>query len=121
MADTSDDGRIGEKEFKRYILETIYAEADANRDKKITFEEWKEANPDADKGKFRLPDRNSDGSITPEEVKRYFDRTGDLEELFNKIDANNDGYVTPEEAEDFKAKSDTSGTKMQNLSRAINQ
>ncbi len=71
--------------------------ADANQDSKITFDEWKAANPDAEKRKFRQPDRNRDGAVTPQEAKRHFDRYGTLKDLFDRIDANNDGYATREE------------------------
>ena len=118
IADTSGDGRVESAEFGRYMLEAIYAEADANRDKKITFEEWKAANPDAEQGKFKAPDRNRDGVVTPQEAKRHFDRQGTMEDLFDKIDANNDGYVTREENAAFKKKLEAqSGTPLQKLSR----
>jgi len=119
MADTSGDGRVGQAEFERYMLEAIYAAADANKDSRITFEEWKEANPDAEQWKFRQPDRNRDGAVTPQEAKRHFDRQGTLEDLFDKIDTNNDGYASREEVQAFKEKLEAqSGTQMQKLSRA---
>ena len=47
LADSNDDGSVSPAEFDRYMLEAIYTEADANADKKVTFEEWKAANPGA--------------------------------------------------------------------------
>ena len=118
IADSSGDGRVESAEFKRYMLESVYAEADANRDKKITFEEWKAANPEAEEKKFKAPDQNNDGVVTPEEAKRHFDQQGTMEDLFDKIDTNDDNYVTREESAAFNKKlEEQSGTALQKLSR----
>ncbi len=69
MADTDKDDRISPAEFERYMLEAVYAEADADSNSQITYEEWQAANPDADKAKFYAPDKNGDKVVTPEEAK----------------------------------------------------
>ena len=122
MADTSGDGRLDLAEFKRYMLEAVYAEADANGDKKVTFEEWKAANPDAKIEKFRAADKNGDGVVTPEEARQYFDRQGTMEDLFGKIDSNSDGHLGKEEVAKFMNRlAEQSGTAIQKLSNATKE
>ena len=121
MADTNDDKAVSLDEFDRFMLESIFAEADADGDKKVTFEEWKAANPDAEKSKFSAPDTNKDGVVTPQEAKDHFDRQGTMKDLFNKIDTNGDGLVTRDEVAAYKEKLEAqSGTKLQKLSRSLN-
>ena len=118
MADTNGDGRLDLAEFKRYMLEAVYAKADANGDKKVTFEEWKAVNPDAKIEKFREADKHGDGFVTPEESKQYFDREGTMEDLFKKIDSNSDGYLSQEDVANFmKRAAEQSGTAYQKMSR----
>ena len=120
MADTNKNDSVSQAEFERYMLETIYAEADSDRDSKITFEEWLAANPDAKESRFKAPDRNSDGGVTPAEAKAHFDRQGTLKDLFSQIDTNDDGALSREEIVAFKEKmAPMSGTPMQKLSNSI--
>ena len=120
LADADKDSKVSPAEFDRYMLEAIFAEADANSDSKVTFEEWKSANPDADPVKFKVPDTDKDGSVTPAEAKRHFDRVGTMADLFAKIDTGGDGYLTKEEVRAFKQKleSQSGSTPIQKLSNA---
>lgn len=119
-ADTDKSGTVSEAEFERYMLEAIYAEADANGDSKVVFDEWVKVNPDAEKAKFKAPDRNRDGAVTPDELKRHYARYGTMKDLFKKIDTNKDGQLTQEEVAAFKKKMDaqSGSTEIQRLSQA---
>jgi Ca2+-binding EF-hand superfamily protein len=118
-ADTNKNGSVSKSEFERYMLEAIYAEADANRDSKITFEEWKAANPETKKSRFKAPDTNSDGSITPAEAEAHFDRQGTLDDLFSQIDTNGDKSLSRAEIVAFKEKmAALSGTPIQKISQS---
>jgi hypothetical protein len=103
-ADTDGSKLVSKKEFERYLLETVYAEADTNRDSRITFAEWKIANPEAEKSKFNGADANKDGSITPTEAQAHFRLEGTIDDLFAKIDVNKSGDVTEAEIEAFMSK-----------------
>ena len=104
VADTDKDGRVSPQENERYMLEAIYAQADADGNSKITFEEWRQANPNADKEKFGYADLNNDGAVTPSEAEAHFDKMGTMADLFDKMDADDSGFVTRAEADAFNDK-----------------
>ncbi len=123
IADTDADERISRSEFERYLLESIYQEADTDGDAQITFEEWRVANPDAERGKFKLPDSNRDSVVSPAELRAYFDREDKLDGLFDKIDTGGDGYLDNAEVEAFQAKveAQAGSTDLQKLSRTASK
>lgn len=102
-ADTNDDGKVSKSEFKRYVLERVYADHDHNGDKQVTLKEWKRKNRNEDESKFSNADKNGDKVVTPEELKSLYYGYGTLDQLFRKIDANRDGYLSFEEITEFKA------------------
>ena len=120
FADTNNDGTISSEEFDRYMMEAVYGEADTNKDSKITWTEWKTANPGADKRKFSQPDTNRDQVITPAEAKAHFERQGTLDDLFDKIDTGDDDMLDREEVRKFKEKMEaqSGSTPLQKLSQA---
>ena len=118
LADTNDDRKVSQAEFEGYMLETIFAIADTDEDSKITFNEWKAANPDAQPKRFNAPDTNRDGSVTPAEAKAHFKRQGTLEDLFQQIDTDRDGYLSRQEVLAFKKDLDSkTETLLQQLSK----
>ena len=102
------------------MMEAIYTEADANRDSKITLEEWSAANPDSNKDNFYGSDSNNDKVISPQEAKAFFDESKVLDEIFANIDSDGDGKATKAEVNAFMDKLDTmEGTKMQKISNTV--
>jgi hypothetical protein len=119
LADSSDDQKVSPKEFETYMLEAVFAEADADGNSLVTFEEWKAANPDAEPAKFFAPDANGDKMVSPQEAKAHFAKLGTWADLFDQIDTDRDGYITSAEAVAFKEKmAAQSGTPVQKLSKA---
>lgn len=123
MADSDDDGSVSPAEFDRFMLESIYAEADTDYNKEITFDEWKAANPGADPTKFSAPDTNGDDVVTPEEAQAHFEKTGTLDDLFGQMDSDEDGAVTEAEAIAFKEKlaAQSGSTDLEKLSNLSQQ
>ena len=120
IADTDESGSVSPDEFKRFMLEAIFIEVDADGDAKVTFAEWRAANPSADESKFTAPDANRDETITPAEVKAHFEREGTMEELFSRIDTNGDDSLSREEVAAFKNKlAAESGTPLERLSKTL--
>ena len=123
MADADEDGRVSPAEFSRYMLEAIFAAADADGDAKVTFEEWQKANPDAEKNKFYAPDKDGDKMVNPEEAKAHFERQGTMTDLFKKIDTDKDGYLSREEVVAFteKMEAQSGSTQLQKLQQATSE
>ena len=122
LADSNDDLKVSPQEFETYMLEAVFAEADADGNSQVTFEEWKAANPDAEPAKFRAPDTNRDQMVSPQEAKAHFAKQGTWADLFDQIDTDNDGYITSAEAAAFKKKlAAQSGTPIQKLSKATDK
>ena len=123
MADSDDDGSVSPAEFDRFMLEAIYAEADTDYNKEITFDEWKAANPGADPVKFSAPDTNGDDVVTPEEAQAHFEKAGTLDDLFDQMDSNDDNAVSEAEAVAFKEKlaAQSGSTDLEKLSNLSQQ
>lgn len=122
LADTTPDGVVDQAEFERYMLEVIYSEGDRDADSRITFAEWKIANPDADKARFAEADADGDGAITPDEARLHFKNQKSLDDLFSKVDADSSGGISREEAKAFLSRMESeAGTKMQQIKKAADQ
>jgi Ca2+-binding EF-hand superfamily protein len=122
LADSNDDLKVSPKEFERYMLESVFAEADGDGNGQVTFEEWKAANPDADPDKFRAPDTNGDKMVSPEEAEAHFKKEGTWADLFDQIDTDSDGFISSAESVAFKEKmAAQSGTSIQKLKQASSQ
>ena len=85
VADRNDDQKVSPAEFEVYMLESVFAEADADGNSQVTFEECKAANPDAEPAKFRARETKHDKIVSPDEAKSHFGKLGTWDELFDKI------------------------------------
>jgi len=123
VADADGSGKIAKPEFERFMLESIFSEADANGDSKVSYEEWKVINPDTEKEKFSKPDADKDGLVTPEEMKAYFAGKDTFGTLFEKIDVNGDKGLDREEVETFykKAEQAAGSNSLQKISNAASE
>ncbi len=122
QADLDGDGKLSRPEVARVFLIAIFTAGDANGDSKITFAEWTEVDPKADKAAFALRDKDGDGAVTPEELKAYAEGKKSFDKLFTAIDTSKDDFVQKEEAVVFhenlsKAEGKTEVEKLINYSK----
>lgn len=104
QADRDSDGKLSRQELGLVFLTAIYTTGDQNGDAKITFEEWVQVDPKADKAGFGLRDKDGDGAVTPAELKAYAEGKKSFDALFLAIDTSKDGFVQRDEAVAFHAK-----------------
>lgn len=101
QADTDRDGVLSKAEFSLVLLEATFAAADANGDAKITWDEWKAADPSAVKSKFTACDANKDGVVTPAELRQWTEANKAFDQIFTAIDTDGDGKISQPEAKAF--------------------
>lgn len=121
--DTNRDGSASCDEFCAYMKQEVFTCVDANKDAKVTRQEWQAVNPKVDEAKFRRADRSGDGSITRTEADAAFEREGSLKKLFRKIDADSNGSLSRAEVADFRSevRQQTGATPVEKISKAANQ
>ena len=94
-ADTDKDGKISLAEFTAFRTEQLkknFAKMDANSDGFLTKEEISKGKAPA---WFDGADANKDGKLSVDEF--VASRGADLQKEFAKLDGNADGFLTPEE------------------------
>jgi Ca2+-binding EF-hand superfamily protein len=122
QADKDSDGKLSKPELGSVLLIAVFAAGDADGDSRITWDEWKNVDPQAKPGEFALRDRNSDGAVTADELKAYSDSKKSFDKLFASMDKSGDGFVDRAEAKEFHhammaAEGETEMEKLFNYSR----
>ncbi len=97
-ADKDGNGLLSNVEFSNYTLRAIFAQADANSDGQVTFEEWTIINPNAKKNLFLELDADRNSSVSFAEAEKHFKDKQIGESLFRDIDSNKDGGISRDEA-----------------------
>jgi Ca2+-binding EF-hand superfamily protein len=113
VVDKNSDGSVTMQEMVEAFPgsgEKVFHRVDADKDGKITKEEWsvwQEREVKKGSGKaarkvkenyqvgFAVVDKNSDGSVTMQEMVETFPGSG--EKVFHRVDADKDGKITKEE------------------------
>lgn len=90
FAETGKTCSSKEKKACKYI-----ENMDANKDGKVSFNEFKEARASSAKKKFDRLDRNGDGFISNEDKKSKFKKHAG--QFFKMADSNNDGVLSKQE------------------------
>lgn len=103
QADINADGKLSRDEGRNFLVSTIFATRDINKDHVLTKAEWNSENdPDAAKV-FRECDANKDGKVTLEEALSHAKKTGYRDATLMTADTNIDGFISREEAKAFYA------------------
>ena len=105
--DTDSNAAISEAEFSTYMQsrreerhKDHFEHMDANKDGKVSKDEFLTSNQERAQRMFERMDRDNDGQLSNEELaprKNHQHRFG--KKVFSKLDANGDGQVTQEESQ----------------------
>ena len=104
LADADKDGRVTKAEFDNFMSDSTFLRYDANRDGKVTFEEWKAADPTADMPTFKAIDTDGSGGVSPEEGRAAVRRKRTFDGLFAEVDTRKDGVIDRSESANFSEK-----------------
>jgi hypothetical protein len=101
IGDANGNGTLSKEEFEALMSSWTFKRYDANKDGKVTFDEWKAADPTADMATFKKLDANGAGFVTLEEGLAAVRRAGTFNELFDAIDTRKDGVIDQAEAKAY--------------------
>ena len=101
-ADENKDGKLSRGEASDYLVSEIFASRDANRDARMTPQEWSggDSARDAD---FKKRDANHDGIVTIDEAIKYGRDQGIANQIVREADKNKDGALDKAEMEAYQA------------------
>jgi Ca2+-binding EF-hand superfamily protein len=102
-ADTNHDGRLDRNEISDMLVTEIFNGCDANKDGKLTKEEWLVPGAESGIKSFAGADTNHDGVVTLKEAKAYGRKIGVGGKFLKEADKNRDGHVDRAEAEAYYA------------------
>jgi hypothetical protein len=98
-ADANGDKKLSYEEANRFELALVYRDVDLNQDRKVSYSEALEIHPDFDRKQFRLYDLNGNGFVSYEEFYQVQTKKGTVLLRFTAADSNKDGFVTLKEAD----------------------
>ncbi|HOV85291.1 MAG TPA: hypothetical protein PLM79_02955 [Syntrophobacteraceae bacterium] len=98
VLDVNGDGQVNREEYVNGVLMDSFRKVDADRDQKITREEWAKVNKDPDAAaQFDRLDTNRDGVVTLQEWIREVEKHTNVTETFDEKDARRDNFLTVDE------------------------
>lgn len=98
QADRNGDGKLSLDEITEYMVTTIFDTRDANKDKRMTTEEWYPEGGTPAPKEFKARDQDGDGVVSLEEAIAYSKKVGTYKDAMREADTNKDGWVSRAEA-----------------------
>jgi Ca2+-binding EF-hand superfamily protein len=99
--DVDTDGKVTIKEFSEDMKQNAFNDADADRNKSISIEEWRKLHSEKDAGGhmklFESMDKNRDRRISFFEFSDYAERHSNIEEAFMGLDKDRNNSLSPDE------------------------
>ena len=101
-ADVNASKTLDQSEINHFVARQFMTNYDANKDGGVTFAEWQQMRPEADKKTFAKRDKNSDGKVDAEEMLSVVAANPTFGRLLETMDTNKDGAVQPAEGANFR-------------------
>src|SRR5215213_7690874 len=103
QADANYDGFLSLDEANNYLVTEVFSARDANKDGKMTREEWVVGNDLKQEKQFKARDLNKDGVVTIDEALAYGRQQGVAKKFITAADTNKDGKLSREEVQAYYA------------------
>ena len=101
QADMDHDNFLSLDEANGYLVTEIFSARDANKDGKLTREEWGGAGDAAQEKMLRDRDANKDGIVTIDEALAYGRKKGMARKFMTGADKNKDGKLSQDEVQSY--------------------
>jgi len=106
LADSDRDGKLSRAEMSDAQVVATFNSRDANKDGKMTKDEWIVPGDEAGPKQFAERDANKDGIVTLDEAKAWGRKSERSATLLREADTNRDGAVDRAEAIAYYGKSE---------------
>jgi len=103
QADVNHDKSLSMDEANSYLVTEVFAARDANKDGRMTREEWVVGNDPGQEKAFKARDLNKDDVVTIDEALAYGRKQGMAKKLMASADNNKDGMLSAEEIQAYYA------------------
>jgi hypothetical protein len=101
QADENHDKSLSLDEANGYLVTETFSSRDANKDGKLTREEWVVGNDASQEKALRDRDTNKDGIVTIDEALAYGRKRGMAKKFMTGADKNKDGQLSQQEVQAY--------------------
>jgi Ca2+-binding EF-hand superfamily protein len=101
QADENHDKSLSLDEANGYLVTEIFSSRDANKDGKLTREEWGGSGDASQEKMLRERDTDKDGVVTIDEALAYGRKKGMAKKFMTAADKNKDGQLSQEEVQSY--------------------
>ncbi|MGV3531262.1 MAG: EF-hand domain-containing protein [Chthoniobacteraceae bacterium] len=103
QVDSNRDNKLSRDEANTYFVTEAFDSQDADRNKRLTRDEWLGIEEAGQEKLFRQRDANGDGSVSLEEALAFGSRKGHAAELIREADIDRDGHLSRAEVTAYYA------------------
>jgi Ca2+-binding EF-hand superfamily protein len=93
-ADADSDGEISCEELADFMVYHVFHQRDANRDGKLTLQEWWPGADAIERAGFDKRDHNENGTVTLKEARKYARENPVYAQTIQEADADGDGKAS---------------------------
>ncbi len=103
-ADVNRDGKLSHDELADFMACHLFYKRDANRDNKLTLDEWWPGADAIEKKPFHKRDLDDNGIVTLDEARRHARKDPNIAATLNNADRNQDGFADWDEVNAYLGK-----------------